>query len=172
MYGFTKIEERRACTVQYFLCLKLCLPQEQSQIQYFPLTLCPLFMKQQSCWPVVALNNHSSLLRNANLPQCPACPTGLPPSVSPFHFWQSISPRHPPTAAAHWDQPQLPCLKICCCCLNKRSDLAIKTQQKNIKCYLANMHSMQHEQDIFSDIPSQSGSSYAQCCQYWARSFR
>lgn len=35
--------------------------------------------------------------------------------------------------------------------LIRSTSLAIKTQQKNIKCYLANMHSMQHEQDIFSD---------------------
>lgn len=95
-------------------------PGAKSDTQYFSFTLCPLFMKQQSCWPVVALNNHSSLLRNANLPQCAACPTGLPPSVSPFHVWQSISSRHPSTAAAPWEQPQLPRVKICCCSLNMR----------------------------------------------------
>lgn len=68
---------------------------------------------------VLALNYYSSLPGNANLLQCPACPSGLPLPVSPFHAWQSISPR-PPSAAACPQQhngPDSGCLvrNVYCC---------------------------------------------------------
>lgn len=88
------------------ICLTRCHPQGQIQnysISHSPFFSC--FRNNRASAFVIALNNYCSLPRNANLLQCPACPSGLPPTVSPFHVWQSISPRHPSTAACPQRHP-------------------------------------------------------------------
>lgn len=62
-----------------------------------PFTSC--FQHNRASSFVGELNNYSPLSRNANLLQCPACPSGLLLPARPFHVWQSISPRHQSTAS-------------------------------------------------------------------------
>lgn len=86
------------CSTPLHLCL--CFPWGKSQkysILHSPFASCFQYNRPSSF--VGELNNYSPLSRNANLLQCPACPSGLLLPVRPFHVWQSISPRRQSTAA-------------------------------------------------------------------------
>lgn len=121
MYGFTKIEKRKACTVQHstrppFVSHSALLggPARNTVFSAQPFA---------SCFELVAPLLLSTIipLRLEMLISCDAqrAPSGLPPPVSPFHVWQSISPRRPSAAACpqRHPGPGSSCLvrNVCCC---------------------------------------------------------